>query len=655
MENKKELNQKDLNYEANPALQNYKRHNNNQNPHKIQANNKKTIKSNSIITNYNKSLKIDSVKDLNSFSQTMKAFKISQTLPNKNLKQNLNTLNHNKNMKTEIYENNLNKINNKKNKDDSSNNQIYNKKAWLLKSPTSYQMKKNDNLIGYKTSPRVYNNNLENDKIDMTLTADTTYSKKLTFDGDSTLNNTQNNCFNDNNIQDNHINKFKNTKDCFNDNNKLYNNYLSGNNISKSAILNIEDILMLSDKYMSIINSIKNVNESSNECFEWWNFYFNSSLCNQFDKYFIVEKNKKVIQYSTNLELFSIILIYDLSFNPILYNQSNSMLLELIANHYNILILISKYLYSKIVSSGYNVWIKKLENLIKGNKTENCYIMEDIKMLCRSVINIQRVLIKNYSNFLNYNGIQRNIREFIYIFQNINNMKIEQLNNFYRDKIFRILNKKGSVLASKSYMEENKNLIIIENKMPVPYLNKESLKKYTLVLDLDETLIHFKMDPINETKGILQFRPGLYEFLDGIEKYFELVIFTASTKDYADPIIDAIEQNKLYFDYRLYRNHTTIMGRDFIKDISKLGRDLSKVIIVDNMSQNFKLQKDNGITIRSFWGKDVDDLALIDLLPILLNIAKNNLDVRDGISLYKNDILDKVTSNIFRAGQKNNV
>ena len=73
------------------------------------------------------------------------------------------------------------------------------------------------------------------------------------------------------------------------------------------------------------------------------------------------------------------------------------------------------------------------------------------------------------------------------------------------------------------------------------------------------------------------------------------------------------------------------------------------------MSQNFKLQKDNGITIRSFWGKDVDDLALIDLLPILLNIAKNNLDVRDGISLYKNDILDKVTSNIFRAGQKNNV
>ena len=538
------------------------------------------------------------------------------------------------------FPNNNNNINN-----NNSNQKVYNKKSWVIKSPTVYQKKKTDPLIGSKTTPR-YMNNYEND---LTLTADTTYSKKLTYDGDSTLNNTMNNFYNENNFGHFQDYNFANTNY-----NNFNTNFLTERN-NKNAILNIEDILMLSDKYMSILNSIKNGIESSNECFEWWNFYFNSSLCNQFSKYFIVEKNKKIVEYSNNLELFSIILIYDLSFYPNLYKHMCSSLLELIINHYKILVLISKYLYSKIENSGYNVWVKKLENMIRGNKIENCYIMEEIKKIIKIILNFQNVIIKNYLNYMNYNNIQRNMNEFIYIFKNIDRMKIEQLNNFFRDKIFRILNKKGSVLASKSYMEENKNLIIIENKMPVPYLNKESIKKYTIVLDLDETLIHFKMDPINETKGILQFRPGLYEFLDGIEKYFELVIFTASTKDYADPIIDAIEQNKLYFDYRLYRNHTTIIGRDFIKDISKLGRDLSKVIIVDNMSQNFKLQKDNGITIRSFWGKDVDDLALIDLLPILLNIAKNNLDVRDGISLYKNDILDKVTSNIFRAGQKNNV
>jgi len=56
-------------------------------------------------------------------------------------------------------------------------------------------------------------------------------------------------------------------------------------------------------------------------------------------------------------------------------------------------------------------------------------------------------------------------------------------------------------------------------------------KSYTLVLDLDETLIHFRLDKYNENKGVLRIRPGLYEFLKELYVYFELVIFTASTQD----------------------------------------------------------------------------------------------------------------------------
>ena len=59
-----------------------------------------------------------------------------------------------------------------------------------------------------------------------------------------------------------------------------------------------------------------------------------------------------------------------------------------------------------------------------------------------------------------------------------------------------------------------------------------------------------------------------------------------------------------------------------MKDLSKLGRDLNKIIIVDNMKQNFKLQKENGIFIKNFYG-DKNDSTLIELLPILLEIAKN--------------------------------
>ncbi len=189
------------------------------------------------------------------------------------------------------------------------------------------------------------------------------------------------------------------------------------------------------------------------------------------------------------------------------------------------------------------------------------------------------------------------------------------------------------------------------NKPKSPFLKIKSNKAYTLVLDLDETLIHFKPNPNNESCGKIMIRPYLYDFLKNVKKYYELIIFTAATQDYADPIINAIEKDEKFFEYRLYRIHTTIIENDFVKDLSKLGRDLNKTIIVDNMKQNYKNQPYNGITIRPFWGKDVDDTALVDLLDILKKIAENNMDVISGLKYYKEDIISKVSSNILRRAQ----
>ena len=146
-------------------------------------------------------------------------------------------------------------------------------------------------------------------------------------------------------------------------------------------------------------------------------------------------------------------------------------------------------------------------------------------------------------------------------------------------------------------------------------------------------------------------RPFLYDFLRSVKKYYELVIFTAATEDYANPIINAIEKDEKFFDHRLYRIHTTIVDNDFVKDLSKLGRDLNRTIIVDNMKQNYKNQPDNGITIRPFWGKDVEDTALVDLLDILKKIAENDMNVISGLKFFKEDIISKVSSNILRRAQ----
>jgi TFIIF-interacting CTD phosphatase-like protein len=60
----------------------------------------------------------------------------------------------------------------------------------------------------------------------------------------------------------------------------------------------------------------------------------------------------------------------------------------------------------------------------------------------------------------------------------------------------------------------------------------------------------------------------------------------------------------------------------FVKDLSKLGRPLNKTIIVDNVAENFSLQPDNGIFIKS-WFEDPSDTALLELAPLLKCKKKN--------------------------------
>lgn len=54
----------------------------------------------------------------------------------------------------------------------------------------------------------------------------------------------------------------------------------------------------------------------------------------------------------------------------------------------------------------------------------------------------------------------------------------------------------------------------------------------------------------------------------------------------------------------------------YLKDLSLLGRDITKMIIVDNVAENFRSQPDNGIFIKS-WFDDEEDNALDQLTPLL--------------------------------------
>ena len=157
----------------------------------------------------------------------------------------------------------------------------------------------------------------------------------------------------------------------------------------------------------------------------------------------------------------------------------------------------------------------------------------------------------------------------------------------------------------------------------LPPISKEY--KYTLVLDMDETLVHFFFTHLS---GMFFVRPFCFEFLNELNTMYEIVTFTAGTKDYADGILNQLDKNGDIIKYRLYRQHTSISGCNVYKDLSKLGRDLSRTIIIDNLRENFKMQPNNGIFIKT-WTSDVNDVQFRELKRILKDIYILNVsDVR---------------------------
>lgn len=167
-------------------------------------------------------------------------------------------------------------------------------------------------------------------------------------------------------------------------------------------------------------------------------------------------------------------------------------------------------------------------------------------------------------------------------------------------------------------------------KLPPP----PSPDTYTLVLDLDETLVHYFE---HDGMGNYDIRPGMHEFLERMNQLgYELVIFTAATQDYADWVIDQIDPGRL-ITYRLYRQHALPWGPIFVKDMSRLGRDLDRTLIIDNVQENFMLQPNNGIFIVT-WYDDPHDTALFALTPLLDELIATRSKVPEILDKYRDQI-----------------
>mmetsp|Transcript_32946 Transcript_32946/g.50379 ORF Transcript_32946/g.50379 Transcript_32946/m.50379 type:complete len:97 (-) Transcript_32946:1501-1791(-) len=95
-----------------------------------------------------------------------------------------------------------------------------------------------------------------------------------------------------------------------------------------------------------------------------------------------------------------------------------------------------------------------------------------------------------------------------------------------------------------------------------------------------------------------------------MQRYYELIIFTASLSKYADPLMDILDETNCCSD-RLFREHCTFTNGMYVKDLSELGRDLKDVLIIDNSPTAYLFQPENALPIIS-WYDEKDDVVLYD-------------------------------------------
>ena len=227
------------------------------------------------------------------------------------------------------------------------------------------------------------------------------------------------------------------------------------------------------------------------------------------------------------------------------------------------------------------------------------------------------------------------------------------------------LNNKREISSTRINNNNNNNIFYDENYFlnydinPEKFSKENSASKKILILDLDETLVHSSFYPFNsddetDTNSDIFFtilfnnkyydvyvllRPYFHQFLEKMSKLFDIYIFTASIKEYAEPLLIKLDKKNL-IKKKLFRENCTLSeDNKYIKDLNTLNENLKNVILLDNNPNSFRYNKCNGIPIKT-WHFDQKDKELIKLIPFL-NFLSTVDDVREYIpKVISNDEID---------------
>lgn len=228
--------------------------------------------------------------------------------------------------------------------------------------------------------------------------------------------------------------------------------------------------------------------------------------------------------------------------------------------------------------------------------------------------------------------------------------------NIHSDSCFNFLNKRRYKVSPHEltpleafFLRESQNQFKVSSALQKVYPNltpsnrpkpPKRTKKYMLILDIDETLVHsepvitsgqptanankkydktLRFENDNGTHDVygVNYRPFLKDFVKRMGKLFDLAVYTASARDYADAVMDTIDPKRTAFCARLYRENCLPVSGMNIKNLAIFeGPD---VFIVDNLIYSYAFHMPQGIPICAFVD-DPMDVELQDLAEILENL-----------------------------------
>ena len=309
-------------------------------------------------------------------------------------------------------------------------------------------------------------------------------------------------------------------------------------------------------------------------------------------------ENSKFLNIYKYASILIICLIF-LSKDENLYKENTLKMKELLEQY--IYITIYSLDYKKLDSSKINFFIDKFES---KEKLKEKNIIDKLN----EIINL--LFLKKLNE---YKKIRKCLKQ---LANNIDLLNPQQ--------ILKLVNK--SILYCHNSKYQNKNKIIdniktktnfyesdIETK--IPFIKEKSNKKYCLIFNLNETIIHNMNLPFGEYFFV---RPGLFDLINRIHDMYEIIIFASEEKKVVYDIINKID-NKNFIDYILYKKHCIYEDGNIIKKLELIGRDMKKIIYVDNSEISAKYNKKNLYKISS-WYNNIFDEELNKLGKKLINI-----------------------------------